>query len=131
MNIHITPRTIYLTRHGESALNVSGRIGGDSELSERGRLYGRRLADYINGLNVAGLRVWTSELRRTIETAELVRAELRERWKALNEIDAGACEEMTYEEIKENFPEDYEAREKDKLNFRYRNGESYKDLIAR
>ena len=25
MNIHITPRTIYLTRHGESMFNVSGK----------------------------------------------------------------------------------------------------------
>ena len=25
MNIHITPRTIYLTRHGESEFNVSGK----------------------------------------------------------------------------------------------------------
>lgn len=37
MNIHITPRSIYLCRHGESDLNVKGRIGGDSGLSARGK----------------------------------------------------------------------------------------------
>ena len=37
MNIHITPRSIYLCRHGESDLNVKGRIGGDSGLSDRGK----------------------------------------------------------------------------------------------
>lgn len=37
MNIHITPRSIYLCRHGESELNVKGRIGGDSGLSARGK----------------------------------------------------------------------------------------------
>lgn len=36
MNIHVTPRSIYLSRHGESELNLSGRIGGDSGLSPRG-----------------------------------------------------------------------------------------------
>lgn len=36
MNIHVTPRTIYLCRHGESELNLVGRIGGDSGLSPRG-----------------------------------------------------------------------------------------------
>lgn len=36
MNIHVTPRTIYLCRHGESDLNLVGRIGGDSGLSQRG-----------------------------------------------------------------------------------------------
>ncbi|KAG2471470.1 F264 bisphosphatase, partial [Polypterus senegalus] len=37
MNIHITPRSIYLCRHGESDLNIKGKIGGDSGLSERGK----------------------------------------------------------------------------------------------
>ncbi|XP_037591177.1 6-phosphofructo-2-kinase/fructose-2,6-bisphosphatase 1 isoform X4 [Cebus imitator] len=37
MNIHVTPRSIYLCRHGESELNLRGRIGGDSGLSVRGK----------------------------------------------------------------------------------------------
>ncbi|CAM4683616.1 unnamed protein product [Leuciscus chuanchicus] len=37
MNIHVTPRTIYLCRHGESELNILGRIGGDSGLSTQGK----------------------------------------------------------------------------------------------
>lgn len=36
MNIHVTARSIYLCRHGESELNLVGRIGGDSGLSPRG-----------------------------------------------------------------------------------------------
>lgn len=41
MNIHVTPRSIYLCRHGESELNLRGRIGGDSGLSPRGKQVGR------------------------------------------------------------------------------------------
>lgn len=37
MNIHVTPRSIYLSRHGESELNLLGRIGGDSGLSSQGQ----------------------------------------------------------------------------------------------
>jgi 6-phosphofructo-2-kinase/fructose-2,6-biphosphatase 2 len=55
----------------------------------------------------------------------------QERWKALNEIDAGICEEMTYEEIRNKFPVDYAARERNKLMYRYPGGESYQDLISR
>ncbi|NWQ86520.1 F26L bisphosphatase, partial [Burhinus bistriatus] len=40
MNIHVTPRAIYLSRHGESQLNLRGRIGGDAGLSPRGRQVG-------------------------------------------------------------------------------------------
>ncbi|XP_069683408.1 6-phosphofructo-2-kinase/fructose-2,6-bisphosphatase 1 isoform X4 [Periplaneta americana] len=130
MNIHITPRTIYLTRHGESDMNVAGRIGGDSDLSARGRQYAAALAAYIQQQDIAGLRVWTSWLRRTIQTVAGVPAP-QERWKALNEIDAGICEEMTYEEIAEKYPEDFAARDQSKFTYRYPRGESYEDLVAR
>ena len=69
MNIHIQPRTIYLTRHGESELNVEGRIGGNSSLSESGQKYAKELARYFEEQPVKDLRVWTSWLKRTIQTA--------------------------------------------------------------
>lgn len=37
MNIHVHSHSIYLCRHGESSHNIEGRIGGDSELSHRGK----------------------------------------------------------------------------------------------
>lgn len=52
MNIHIVPRTIYLTRHGESMMNLEGRIGGDSDLSERGWEYARALATFITSQDI-------------------------------------------------------------------------------
>jgi len=130
MNIHVTKRTIYLTRHGESMLNLAGRIGGDSGLSERGKLYANRLAEYIRESKIEGLRVWTSWLRRTVQTAAGIDAP-QERWKALNEIDAGICEGLTYAEIKEKYPEDFAARDANKFSYRYRRGESYVDVVAR
>uniref|UniRef100_A0A0B7A4W9 6-phosphofructo-2-kinase domain-containing protein n=2 Tax=Arion vulgaris TaxID=1028688 RepID=A0A0B7A4W9_9EUPU len=47
MNIHVLPRTIYLTRHGESQMNLNGRIGGDSDLSEQGERYSIELAKLL------------------------------------------------------------------------------------
>jgi 6-phosphofructo-2-kinase/fructose-2,6-biphosphatase 2 len=129
MNIHITPRSIYLTRHGESVHNLLGRIGGDAELSERGWEYSRALAKYIEEQNITRLRVWTSQRRRTIQTSEAIKAP-QERWKALNEIDAGICEEMTYEEIQVKYPDEFALRDEDKFRYRYPKGESYKDLVA-
>jgi 6-phosphofructo-2-kinase/fructose-2,6-biphosphatase 2 len=74
-------------QHGESDYNLKGLIGGDSELSVRGKLYAEALAHYIKEQNIEGLRVWTSWMKRTIQTVAEVRAP-QERWKALNEIDA-------------------------------------------
>ncbi|XP_028810345.1 6-phosphofructo-2-kinase/fructose-2,6-bisphosphatase 3 isoform X4 [Denticeps clupeoides] len=130
MNIHVQPRTIYLCRHGESEDNQQGRLGGDSGLSVRGKKFAAALGGFMEGQNLKGLKVWTSQLRRSIQTAEAVGVPY-EQWKALNEIDAGVCEEMTYDEVKEKFPEEFALRDEDKYYYRYPRGESYQDLVQR
>ncbi|XP_046533783.1 6-phosphofructo-2-kinase/fructose-2,6-bisphosphatase 4 isoform X4 [Equus quagga] len=87
MNIHVTPRSIYLCRHGESELNLKGRIGGDPGLSPRGREFAKSLAQFISDQNIKDLKVWTSQMKRTIQTAEALGVPY-EQWKVLNEIDA-------------------------------------------
>uniref|UniRef100_A0A8C5VSW6 6-phosphofructo-2-kinase/fructose-2,6-biphosphatase 4 n=1 Tax=Microcebus murinus TaxID=30608 RepID=A0A8C5VSW6_MICMU len=87
MNIHVTPRSIYLCRHGESELNLKGRIGGDPGLSPRGREFAKSLAKFISDQNIKDLKVWTSQMKRTIQTAEALGVPY-EQWKVLNEIDA-------------------------------------------
>uniref|UniRef100_A0A667YRV1 6-phosphofructo-2-kinase/fructose-2,6-bisphosphatase-like n=1 Tax=Myripristis murdjan TaxID=586833 RepID=A0A667YRV1_9TELE len=130
MNIHVTPRSIYLCRHGESELNLVGRIGGDSGLSPRGSKFASALGAYMRSQQISDLKVWTSHMKRTIQTAEALGVPY-EQWKALNEIDAGVCEEMTYEEIQENYPEEFALRDQDKYRYRYPKGESYEDLVQR
>lgn len=65
-----------------------GRIGGDAELSVRGRTYAAALARYFNNENrLEGLRVWTSELKRTHQTAQGIKAPI-EPVPFLNELYA-------------------------------------------
>ncbi|XP_059911809.1 6-phosphofructo-2-kinase/fructose-2,6-bisphosphatase-like isoform X3 [Gadus macrocephalus] len=130
MNIHVTPRSIYLSRHGESELNLLGRIGGDSGLSPNGAGFASALCTYMQDQNISDLKVWTSHMKRTIQTAEALGVPY-EQWKALNEIDAGVCEDMTYEEIQEHYPEEFALRDQDKYRYRYPKGESYEDLVQR
>ncbi|TTB85610.1 6-phosphofructo-2-kinase/fructose-2,6-bisphosphatase 4 [Bagarius yarrelli] len=130
MNIHITPRSIYLCRHGESDLNVKGRIGGDSGLTPRGKEFARILGQFINSQDISDLKVWTSQMKRTIQTAEALGVPY-EQWKALNEIDAGVCEELMYEEIQQRYPLEFALRDQDKYRYRYPKGESYEDLVQR
>ncbi|KAJ0124735.1 hypothetical protein J7T55_006076 [Diaporthe amygdali] len=128
MNLHIRPRSVWLSRHGESEYNLDGRIGGDALLSPRGEQYARKLPD----LDDRPLTVWTSTLRRTIATARHLPKHYNQlQWKALDELDAGVCDGMTYQEIKDQYPEDFEARDEDKYNYRYRGGESYRDVVIR
>ncbi|KAK4492095.1 hypothetical protein RD792_002892 [Penstemon davidsonii] len=112
VNTHLTPRPILLTRHGESQYNVRGRIGGDSVISDSGELYSKKLANFV-------------EKRLKNERAASIQ------WRVLDEINAGVFDGLTYEEMKKNMPEEYEARKKDKLRYRYPRGESYLDVIQR
>ncbi|XP_032360566.1 6-phosphofructo-2-kinase/fructose-2,6-bisphosphatase 3 isoform X4 [Etheostoma spectabile] len=130
MNIHVQPRTIYLCRHGESTDNVEGRLGGDAGLSPRGKQFSAALARFVEEQQQKDLKIWCSQLCRSIETAEHLGVPY-EQWKALNEIDAGMCEEMTYDEMKEKFPEEFALRDEDKYYYRYPAGESYQDLVQR
>nr|VZI06295.1 unnamed protein product [Spirometra erinaceieuropaei] len=131
MNINVGKRTIYLVRHGESQLNLQGRIGGDSSLSERGRLFAQKLGKFVEGEGLSDLKVWTSHFRRTIQTSEFIQCSRLEHWKALDELDAGVCEGMTYQEIQQQYPLEFSRRDADKYNYRYPMGESYQDLVAR
>ncbi|KAJ3007626.1 hypothetical protein HKX48_009012, partial [Thoreauomyces humboldtii] len=191
MQMHIKPRTIWLTRHGESEYNVSGRIGGDPSLTPLGQRYAAALARFIRSKHPpqddhmeqdpnrpyplpprtstssrsvvdpdkrvpidmqfvkststlddnfgtdrkSALSVWTSTLRRTYETVEDFddRDYDLKRIKFLNEIYAGICENMTYAEIEATYPDEFRARHKGKLVYRYPGpgGESYVDVIER
>jgi len=130
-NLHVTPRNIFFSRHGESQYNVQGKIGGDSDLSERGWAYARALPKLIHdNIGDAPLTVWHSSLRRTAQTASFLDYP-KLIWKSLDELDAGVCDSMTYEEIERYYPEDYASRDEDKFNYRYRGGESYRDIVVR
>lgn len=48
LNFNLSPRQIWITRHGESKDDQRGRIGGDSELSENGTRYANALARFID-----------------------------------------------------------------------------------
>lgn len=157
MSLTNAPHRIYLSRHGQSAYNELGKIGGDSGITDEGKEYAKKLAEYAEKViarsktdgSVLPARLWTSGLRRTQETAQFISHptivyELPEplgksewvqmhprAWRNLDEIYAGVCDGMTYEEIQEVFPEEFELRKRDKLGYRYPRGESYLDVLHR
>lgn len=132
MNLRTKRRTVWLVRHGESVFNVEDRIGGDSDLSPRGQSFARSLAAFMQTRRGGddAISVWTSTLRRTIETASML-PEASQPFRALDEIDAGVCDGMTYAEVRRRFPDEFASRAQDKLNYRYPRGESYADVIQR
>lgn len=132
VNLHNVPRPVWLTRHGQAEFNLIERIGGNTSLSPLGRQYAENLRHfYEERIGPYGpTEVWTSTLARTQETAEILGKQTLQ-WRALNEIEAGVCDGLTYAEIRERFPDEWRARRADKLGYRYPQGESYMDVIQR
>ena len=119
---------IYLSRHGESLYNKEDRLGGDPDLSDNGKKYSILLSEYVNNNNFD--LVITSGLKRTINTSKYIKCE-KMTFPFLNEINAGICENLTYEEVKKKYPEEFLKRKENKFIYRYPEGESYKDLVER
>ncbi|KAJ2725799.1 Fructose-2,6-bisphosphatase [Coemansia sp. Benny D115] len=131
MNIHIATRSVFFSRHGESMYNLDQRLGGDPSLSPNGWKYAEALPGLISKLlGDQPLTIWTSTLKRTAETAGGLPYK-KMQWKALDELDAGLCDGLTYEDVEERYPEEYAMRDENKFEFRYRGGESYRDVVLR
>ena len=125
-----TQQTLYFSRHGESEFNVIGKIGGDAPLSPRGRMYAQALTKHIHTLNLHSLQVWTSMLQRTIATSANIQAP-QQHLSELDEIFSGECEGLSYEELADQYPRELALRDREKLNYRYPQGESYVDVMRR
>eukprot|EP00842_Homolaphlyctis_polyrhiza_P000488 jgi/Hompol1/143/HPOL_002452-RA len=81
------------------------------------------------------LTIYTSTLRRTMDASEHFDPDEYEvnHVRFLNEIYAGTMEGMTYAEVEQTYPEEFAARQRNKLLYRYPGpgGESYIDVIER
>ncbi len=128
-----TVRNLFLVRHGETAFNLEGRIGGDPELTARGQAQARALAEYFTPWRIP--IIFRSNHQRTLQTA-LPIAQRQDNCSIIslpefNEIDAGICEGMTYQEISEQLPEVAMARKGNKYGYVYPQGEGYATMEKR
>jgi ribonuclease H / adenosylcobalamin/alpha-ribazole phosphatase len=101
--------TMFLVRHGETALSVERRFSGtgDPELSERGRAQAEALGERLTGRDVTA--VVTSPLARARATAEAIGKPLGLDPivdDAIAEIDFGDWEGHTFAEIREQWPDE-------------------------
>ena len=64
--------------------NIKNIVGGDCDLTTNGVKYAEELAGFIAQQQIQNLRVWTSQMKRTIETAKQFTCP-QERWQILND----------------------------------------------
>jgi len=133
--------TIYLTRHGQTEFNRENRFCGAAESPltpmgiEEAHRNGRVLRTHIGA--PADLRLVSSPLKRAIDTAAILRAELQrpelaiETDARLREISFGAWEGLTVAEIKARDAAAWERRVADRWHTPAPGGESYAAVAPR
>jgi broad specificity phosphatase PhoE len=123
---------LLLVRHGETDWNVERRFQGhaDPPLNATGRKQAQALADELAGTQIEA--VYTSDLVRARETAEIVGARVGSpviALRELREIDVGEWQGLTWPEIEERFPDG--VRDWHAEGHGWRAGETYEQLAER
>ncbi len=125
---------LIVVRHAESQWNPIGRYQGllDPELTERGKKQAHVLAKELEKENISC--VYTSPLRRTYQTAEIISERLGvplHKDGKLIEIDHGKWSGLLVEEVRERYPDEFEIWLKEPHKAVFDGGESLKDVFER
>lgn len=126
--------TLLLIRHAEPATSAKGLCYGalDVPLSDDGVIQAQRIGDHLRDTRLDA--VYSSPLSRSVATASAVSEsrglspELRE---DLSEIDFGAFEGRTFDEIAASDPDLYAQWMREPASVRFPGGESFDDLQGR
>ena len=126
---------IYFLRHGQTEANVSEQYSGltNTNLTEFGRKQAEDAGKQLKDKDIK--IIYTSQLQRTIDTADIVAEQLGNNPKRivsemLNERNFGIFEGMYYNEVHSRFGVSFDSVIRD-VNYRPVNGERLLDVYAR
>lgn len=127
---------LYLIRHGQTQWNLEGKYTGQSDipLNETGRAQAKAAALETGFLPPDA--IFSSDLIRAVETAELVAAGWGYTGKIeidprLREINQGVWEGMHFDDIKAKFAQEFAAREANPLDVAAPGGETVGEVKER
>lgn len=112
-------RTIYLIRHGD--IYEEGEIHRclghtDVPLTKRGERQAEKIAGWFQNKDIS--RIYSSPLQRCVRTAQIIKEQNKNCGQgleisiceALQELDTGKWENLSFKKIREQYPGEYEAR---------------------
>jgi broad specificity phosphatase PhoE/predicted kinase len=126
-------KNLFLIRHTETEYNIENRIGGDSPLTKKGKEQATALGLFFKKKKIS--YIFTSKKQRTINTARVI-SSMQDDCRIISltefdEINAGICERMTYEDIEKQMPHVFKKRGANKYHYVYPEGESYATMKPR
>lgn len=125
---------LYLIRHGQSTNNVEHIIAGrlDLPLNECGRRQCRALQERMKGVGLDA--VFCSGLQRASESAQLLcqgRAISPKQHADIMEVDFGAWQGLTFAQVEQRYPHEYDTWVKNWTKFAVPGGEAFRQAQER
>lgn len=125
---------LILVRHALTVDNQKSRLSGhiDSSISEEGKEQIDKITNYLKDFDID--KIYTTTSSRTKDTvkklSELKSIEIIEK-ESLKEISFGDFEGLTFEEIKDKYPKEFQDMIEKGYEYKYPNGESLIDSYNR
>lgn len=125
---------LILVRHALTVDNQKSRLSGhiDSSISEEGKEQIDKITNYLKDFDID--KIYTTTSSRTKDTvkklSELKSIEIIEK-ESLKEISFGDFEGLTFKEIENRYPEEFQDMIKKGYEYKYPNGESLIDSYNR
>ena len=125
---------LILVRHALTVDNQKSRLSGhiDSSISEEGKEQIDKITNYLKDFDI--YKIYTTTSSRTKDTvkklSELKSIEIIEK-ESLKEISFGDFEGLTFDEIKDKYPKEFQDMIEKGYEYKYPNGESLIDSYNR
>lgn len=125
---------LILVRHALTVDNQKSRLSGhiDSSVSEEGKEQIDKITNYLKDFDID--KIYTTTSSRTKDTvkklSELKAIEIIEK-ESLKEISFGDFEGLTFDEIKDKYPKEFQDMIEKGYEYKYPNGESLIDSYNR
>ena len=125
---------LILVRHALTVDNQKSRLSGhiDSSISEEGKEQIDKITNYLKDFDID--KIYTTKSSRTKDTvkklSELKSIEIIEK-ESLKEISFGDFEGLTFDEIKDKYPKEFQDMIEKGYEYKYPNGESLIDSYNR
>ena len=126
----------HLIRHGRTDWNDLNHIQGKSDipLNGNGLLQAANLAGQIKADGLPIKNIYSSPLIRAVQTADILSKSLDIPYhihSGLREVDLGDWEGLSWEEVSQRFPDDYNRWHANRRYVPATGGESYNDMLMR
>lgn len=125
---------VYITRHGTTEWNIEKRLQGwkNSNLTEDGIYRAVKLGERLDDVEFDA--IYTSPLKRAMDTAKHIRGEKDTpivAHEGLKELGGGVWDGMLASDIEEKYPKEYYYYHNDPDKYIPIGGETYKELFNR